>query len=92
MNRVRRVSFAVRVVQGSQGQVSGVIERVATGAKEAFSGIEAIGRVITWMLQVRRPSPQSLRTPRHGRRRGADPMERATTDCEQAGLSTSRRR
>jgi hypothetical protein len=31
MNRVKRVSFVVRVVQDTRGEVSGVIERVATG-------------------------------------------------------------
>jgi hypothetical protein len=31
MNRVKRVSFVVRVVQDARGEVSGVIERVATG-------------------------------------------------------------
>ena len=38
MSGVKRASFVVRVVQNGQGQVSGVIERVATGAKEAFHG------------------------------------------------------
>jgi hypothetical protein len=51
MGQMRRVSFVVRVVQGRRGQVSGVIERVATGAKEAFTGMEAVGRVIMLMLQ-----------------------------------------
>ncbi len=103
MTQVRRASFVVRVVQGRGGQVSGVIERVATGAKEAFSGMEAVGRVITLMLQgakgatalppVASDTPTRRREkPRLGKRRGAAPMERGTTDCDQAGLSTSRRR
>ena len=46
-----RVSFVVRVVEDAGGQVTGVIERVATGAKETFSGMEAIGRVIAQMLR-----------------------------------------
>lgn len=50
MSRVRRVSFVVRVVQHRRGEVSGVIEQVATGAKEAFSGMEAIGLAIVGML------------------------------------------
>lgn len=49
-DRVERVSFVVRVVQERPGEVSGVIERVATGAKEPFSGVEAIGPVIARML------------------------------------------
>ena len=49
-DRVERVSFVVRVVQERPGEVSGVIERVATGAKEPFTGVEAIGAVIARML------------------------------------------
>ena len=51
MSRGRSGSFVVRATQDGRGQVSGVIERVATGAKEAFTGAEAIGRVIVQMLQ-----------------------------------------
>jgi len=51
-----RASFVVRVVEDCSGQVSGVIERVATGAKEAFSGLEGIGRVIGTMLLDASPS------------------------------------
>jgi len=52
----RRASFVVRAVEDGSGDVSGVIERVATGAKEAFAGMEAIGRVIVRMLQRERQS------------------------------------
>lgn len=48
--RAERVSFVVRVVQERPGEVCGVIERVATGAKEAFTGVDAIGEVIARML------------------------------------------
>ena len=58
MTRVTRVSFVVRVVEDARGQVTGVIERVATGAKETFSGMETIGRVIGRMLgRTDAPSP-----------------------------------
>jgi hypothetical protein len=50
MSQSRRASFVVRVVQDRRGQVNGVIERVATGAKEAFSSTEVIGEVILRML------------------------------------------
>jgi len=50
MNRVKRVSFVVRLVQDRRGEISGVIERVATGAKERFSGVGAIGEVMRRML------------------------------------------
>jgi len=50
MSGIRRASFVVRAVQDDQGDVRGVVERVATGAKEAFTGLEAIGLVIVKML------------------------------------------
>jgi hypothetical protein len=43
------------VVQDSRGQVSGVIERVATGTKETFTGLEVIGQVIHTMRQGSAP-------------------------------------
>ena len=46
----RRASFVVRAVQDAHGKVSGIVERVATGAKEAFAGSAAIGPVIARML------------------------------------------
>lgn len=49
-------SFVVRVLEDRRGQVSGVIERVATGAKEPFSNLEGIGRVIGIMLRDAPPS------------------------------------
>jgi len=52
MSEIRRASFVVRAVQDERGDVSGVVEQVATGAKEAFTGIEAIGLVIEKMLQA----------------------------------------
>jgi hypothetical protein len=80
VSRVRRASFIVRVVRDRRGQVSGVIERVATGAKEAFKGPEAIGPVITRMVEGERAStlPAGARGHRGGeeaslRRRRATP-------------------
>jgi hypothetical protein len=49
VTRVTRASFIVRVVRDRRGTGCGVIERVATGAKEAFPGVEAIGPVIARM-------------------------------------------
>jgi hypothetical protein len=57
VSRARRASFMVRVVRDRRGQVSGVIERVATGAKEAFHGVEAIGPVIARMVQREEAGP-----------------------------------
>jgi len=59
MSQGKRASFVVRAIQDRRGRVSGIIERVATGAKEAFTGMEAIGRVITEMLERERASPSS---------------------------------
>ena len=44
MSEGRHASFVIRVVQDGRGQISGVIERVATGAKEAFTSKEVIGQ------------------------------------------------
>ncbi len=57
MSQVRRASFVVRVAQSRRGEVSGVIERAATGAKEAFTGMHAIGQVILRMLEAERTVP-----------------------------------
>jgi hypothetical protein len=51
------VSFVVRVVVDRQGQAGGVVERVATGGKEAFRDLEAIGRVLRTMLRDERRRP-----------------------------------
>jgi hypothetical protein len=57
----KRSSFVVRVVENRGGEVSGVIERVATGAKIAFKDLEAIGQVIREMLRDAPPHSRSLR-------------------------------
>jgi hypothetical protein len=75
MSQVRSASFVVRVVQDRRGQVSGVIERVATGAKEAFTGMEVVGRVIVRML--RRGGPLPVSAAQRRRLRGAAPSKPA---------------
>ena len=60
MSELRRSSFVVRIVEDERGQLTGVIECVATGAKEAFSGLEAVGGLIAAML----PRVRSGRTSR----------------------------
>jgi hypothetical protein len=73
MSQVRRTSFVVRVVQDRRGRVSGVIERVATGTKEAFTGVEGMGPVLVRMLGREGPLPLSA-----GRRlRGSAPPKPA---------------
>jgi hypothetical protein len=61
MNRGARASFVVRVAQNRRGKVNGVIERVATGAKEAFTDMDAIGRLILKMLGRGEAPPQPAR-------------------------------
>jgi hypothetical protein len=58
MSPGRRSSFVVRLAQDGHGRIRGVVERVATGAKEAFTGMDAIGQVIARMLQ-REPTRSS---------------------------------
>ena len=43
-------SFIVRATRGPFGELTGVIERVATGQEERFVGCEAVGAVISEML------------------------------------------
>jgi hypothetical protein len=46
-------TFVVRIARDARGGVSGVVERVATGAKQRFEGFDAIGRVIAGMSGAR---------------------------------------
>jgi hypothetical protein len=71
MSRARRASFIVRVVRDRRGKVCGVIERVATGAKEAFQGVEAIGPVVARMVERETAGPLPPR--RSGGQRGESP-------------------
>jgi hypothetical protein len=50
MSQGKRDSFVVRVSLDRSGQLTGVVERVATGAKQTFTGVDAIGTVIAGML------------------------------------------
>ena len=63
MNSLRRASFVVRVVQNGRGEVQGVIECVATGGKEAFTSVEAIGEVIARMLRQDAIPPRGVAGP-----------------------------
>ena len=80
MSQVKRASFVVRVAQGRRGEVSGVIERAATGAKEAFTGMDAIGQVILRMLLGGRTVPRAGPGPAPARR--AKP---SLGECPQGG-------
>ena len=51
MRKVSRLNFVVRIERDDSGAVRGVIERVRTGTKEPFSGIDAIGALIGRMVE-----------------------------------------
>jgi len=84
MSRVRRVSFVVRVAQDSEGHVNGVIERVATGAKEAFDGMEVIGQIILGMLmrETRFPRGRDTSAPSNEPRAGGPAQDRSARRAE----------
>jgi hypothetical protein len=63
----RRSTFVVRVDRDASGNVSGVIERVRTGEKEGFRGLEAIGGLIARMVEAEDGTPDD---PPPARRRG----------------------
>lgn len=44
------VSFVVRLTRNDTGQVSGVVERVKTGEKVRFDGVDDVCRVIARMI------------------------------------------
>jgi hypothetical protein len=50
-----RSSFVVRVLRNRDGRLTGVIERVATGAKQPFTGEEEIGGAIARLLRGEGP-------------------------------------
>ena len=45
------MTFIVRVRPGEPGQVSGIVERLKTGEKHRFHGVEAIGPLIAEMVR-----------------------------------------
>jgi hypothetical protein len=44
------VSFVVRLTRNDAGEVSGVVERVKTGEKVRFEGVDGVCRVIARMI------------------------------------------
>src|SRR5262245_3230486 len=72
----RRSSFIVRIDQDDAGGMSGMIERVRTGVKEAFRGVDEIGALILRMVEAEtgeareasRPPGQSQSRPVDGAR------------------------
>ena len=50
MSQGRRDSFVVRVSLDRSGQLTGIVERVATGANQTFTAVDAIGTVSACMF------------------------------------------
>jgi hypothetical protein len=62
-SQAARASFVMR---DRRGRISGVIERVATGAKETFKGPETIGPVIARMVEYEDVNPAGSDTGHRG--------------------------
>ena len=46
------MSFVVRISRRPGGEVTGIVERVATGQKVRFEGCEAVSSIIAQMLEM----------------------------------------
>lgn len=46
----RQAVFIVRLTRDPAGRVTGVVERVRTGEKERFTGVEEIGPLVAELL------------------------------------------
>ena len=57
------MTFIVRVSVDDAGGITGIVERVQTGQKRRFEGIEAIGPLIARMLGGTGPGPGLPRSP-----------------------------
>jgi hypothetical protein len=43
---IRPMTFVIRMSRNAEGTLRGVVERVSTGAKEAFSDVHEIGSIL----------------------------------------------
>jgi hypothetical protein len=75
-----RSSFIVRVERTDLGDVRGVVERVRTGAKESFRGVEAIGAVIARMMEAEGAGPAAA--PRAARTESRAPSRQADAQAD----------
>jgi hypothetical protein len=48
------VTFVVRIVRASSGEVTGVVHRLRTGVKERFEGHGGLARVVARMVEAER--------------------------------------
>lgn len=58
MDRTGYATFVVRIAREPAGGVSGVVERVRTGEKARFRGLEAVGGVLAAMMAAEPALPR----------------------------------
>ena len=56
--------FVVRVTQDETGATGGIVERLSTGEKARFRGLEALGDLVARMVEAGRESARSDVRPR----------------------------
>ena len=54
------IAFIVRVIAVESGRLTGTVERVRTGEKHHFEGIEAVSRLIEQMARTQAEDPMPL--------------------------------
>ena len=56
--------FVVRVTQDETGVTGGIVERLSTGEKARFRGLDALGDLVARMVEAGRESARSDARPR----------------------------
>jgi hypothetical protein len=56
--------FVIRVTQDETGATGGIVERLSTGEKARFRGLEALGDLVARMIEAGRDSARSDARPR----------------------------
>jgi hypothetical protein len=56
--------FVIRVTQDETGATGGIVERLSTGEKARFRGLDALGSLITRMIELGRESARPDAGPR----------------------------
>ena len=51
--------FVIRVTQDETGATGGIVERLSTGEKARFRGLESLGGIIARMVEAGRESARS---------------------------------
>jgi hypothetical protein len=56
--------FVIRVTQEETGAMGGIVERLSTGEKARFRGLETLGDLVARMVEAGRDSARSNARPR----------------------------